>query len=222
MKERMFIFTDPVVFRVTTTILCLVLGGLVLWSIFSIYKVQTKPAELSAKNRGAFEDDSDDDDEFEADDTAQHIFDTSADNAILYGKTDHYDWQQNETEVEMFVNLKSFGDRNMLKAKDIEVTLKNTSLKIKVKGVVLVDGDFFAKVLADECNWQLDKNSDGEQIIWLNLYKTVPTVRNQHWKCILKGDEQIKVAHLGPPVHGVDPSDPNAVKKAIQQVTTVQ
>jgi len=222
--------SDPANFKLLTTLLVTVLGGFAVWSFVSIYLAQHKVKSNKGDrvgnkqfSKGAYEDDEDDDeDDFDDHVTSNTMFDPTTDNAILYGKTDRYDWNQNESEVEIFVNLNTIPNAQDIKVKNINVTLKNQSLKMVVNGSTLLDGEFFAKVLADECSWQLDTNTAGEKVIWMTLYKAVPTVRNQHWRSVLKGDEEVKVGHLGPPVHGVDPADPDAVKKAIQQVSSLR
>eukprot|EP01032_Pedospumella_encystans_P008738 gene8738-10340_t len=211
---------DPATFKLVVTALCVVLVGFVISSFFNVADAKAKlSTEVGGGNskeniRGAFEDD-DEDEEDETDFTAQTMLDPSTDNAILYGKTDKYEWSQNELEVEMFIGLNASGD---VKSKNVDITIKVKTLKVVVNGSTLLEGEFFAKVEADESSWQLDTNSAGEKVIWITLYKATPTVRNQHWKCVLKGDQEISVNHLGPPVHGVDPNDPDAVKKAIEQI----
>ena len=39
--------------------------------------------------------------------------------------------------------------------------------------------------------------------IWITIAKKVPTVRNQHWKCVLKGDAEVDTNKLGMPVFKV-------------------
>jgi len=214
------LLSNPATFKLAVTALCVILVGFVIRSFFSVTEAKAKLGSAvgddSSKGniRGAFEDD-DEDEEDDTEFSAQTMLDPSTDNAILYGKTDKYEWSQNELEVEMFIGLKASGD---VKSKNVDITIKVKTLKVVVNGATLLEGEFFAKVEADESSWQLDTNDAGEKVIWITLYKATPTVRNQHWKCVLKGDQEISVNHLGPPVHGVDPNDPDAVKKAIQQV----
>ena len=65
--------------------------------------------------------------------------------------------------------------------------------------------------------------SDGEgegRYIWVTLFKKTPTLRNQHWKCVLKGDAEVNTASLGPPVHSLDVNDPAQMKAELAKVIT--
>lgn len=203
-------------FKVVITGLVIVLVTVVIASL-----VKLTNATKSKTNKTAIAEQVEED---ETEDFAggKDLFDRSADSDIIYAKTDRYDWNQSETDLDVFVNLKSVKDGNNVRAKDVNVSIKSTSITITVNGVKLIEGDFYAKVLQDDCTWQMDTASNGERVIWLTLYKAVPTVRNRHWTCVLKGDKEIKVSHLGPPVHGVDANDPDAIKKSIQMVRTIQ
>jgi hypothetical protein len=153
--------------------------------------------------------------------SASKLLDTSNDPDVLHGSTDQYDWSQTETEVEIFVKLDKVANLADLRAKQIRANITSTSLSVQVNGETLVKGEFPAKVLADDCTWQLEEPRNAPKRIWITLYKAVPTTRNQHWKSALKGDAEIDVAKLGPPVFGVDTNDPNRVQKFKDQVGSV-
>ena len=141
------------------------------------------------------------------------ILDTSNDNNYLHGVTDRYKWSQNEREVEMIVDIR--GSSGSITKKDVVCFIKSTSLKIAVHGKVLLEGDFYAAVDPDECNWQID-TAVGTQTIWITLYKRVPTVRNQHWKCVLLGDAEVDTSKLGMPVFKI--GDDVQMKDALEKV----
>jgi hypothetical protein len=65
--------------------------------------------------------------------------------------------------------------------------------------------------------------ADGDGIdrkIWISLYKEHPTTKNQHWKCVLAGDEEIDTASLGPPVHHIDVNDKSSLRTAFDKVSS--
>lgn len=201
-------------FKVVLTGLMVILASVVVVSALRLVNARTnKKATKNGQPTEEAEDAEEDDVP-----TGKDLFDRTGDSDIIYAKTDRYDWNQSESDIDVFVHLKSIKDAGNVRAKDVNVSIKSTSLSISVNGTKLIEGDFFAKVLADDCTWQMDTASSGERVIWLTLYKSVPTVRNRHWTCVLKGDEKIKVSHLGPPVHGVDVNDPDAIRKSMQMV----
>jgi hypothetical protein len=90
-------------------------------------------------------------------------------------------------------------------------------IEFYVVGEVVVDGYLYADVIPDECNWQLD--GDGSQRkVWVSLYKEVPTTKNQHWKYVVEGDEEVDTQSLGPPVHALDIDNKDAIKAAMEKV----
>ncbi len=53
------------------------------------------------------------------------------------------------------------------------------------------------------------------------MYKKVPTVKKHHWKCVLKGDQEIDKTSHGTPIHKINTDDPNSMRDAIEQVIVV-
>jgi hypothetical protein len=68
----------------------------------------------------------------------------------LSGETDVYNWNQTEKEVELYVRVES-----SVKGKEVNCQIKSTSLTLSVRGEVLINGNFYAAVVPDECNWQI-------------------------------------------------------------------
>lgn len=150
----------------------------------------------------------------------KNLLNTSHDGDVLHGRTDKYSWNQNEAEVEMYIDLHVYsaaGSREV-GAKDIKVTIKSTSLVVHINGKEVINGEFYAKVIADDCSWLIDTLRNGRKQLWFTFMKATPTVRNKHWKSLLKGDAEVNVSSLGPPVLGVDSSDVNSMKDAIKKV----
>jgi hypothetical protein len=209
-------------FRQIVAALVIVLGTLISYLVVRVLVQQNSNDKAQAarpKTTPSKFDDSDDDYDFADDEPMPHnLRETPNDPDLLYGSTDTYDWTQTESEVEMFVKLDKVGNFANLRAKDIKAAITSTGLAVSVNGETLVKGTFPAKVLADDCTWQLEEPRNSDKRIWITLYKAVPTMRNQHWKSALKGDAEIDVSSLGPPVHGVDTGDKSSMKKAIEQV----
>lgn len=211
-------------FRRIVSTLVIIMGTLIVYMVVRVVlkdsdKPPTKPLVDPLAGLDAIGSDPDFDEK--GDEGMPNLLDTRNDPDILYGSTDKYDWTQTESEVEVFVKLDKFSNFASLRAKDIRANITSTGLSVAVNGETLLKGDFPAKVLADDCTWQLEEPRNSDKRIWITLYKAVPTMRNQHWKSVLKGDPEIDVGRLGPPVHGVDTSDKNAMKKAAQQVTSL-
>lgn len=140
----------------------------------------------------------------------------------LSGSTKYYDWKQSETEMEVFVKLP---EGRTVQARDVNVEIKSNSLRVALRGVdePLVDGQLYAPVLWDESCWQLDTTDLGERVVWVTLFKSTPTVAEEHWKGVLKSDAAVKgiggsLGEAGVAVHGVDPNDRSSMKKAVQKV----
>jgi hypothetical protein len=82
-------------------------------------------------------------------DVLEKIFSKNETNNLA-GATDVYNWNQNEKEVELYVPVES-----SIKGKEINCQIKSTSLMLTVRGEVLINGNFYASVVPDECNWQI-------------------------------------------------------------------
>lgn len=62
-------------------------------------------------------------------------------------------------------------------------------------------------------------DGDGSQRkVWISLFKETPTTKNQHWKCVVVGDEQVDTGSLGPPVHALDIDNKAAIQEAMAKV----
>ena len=104
---------------------------------------------------------------------------------ILSGKTDKYDWKQNDTEVEISLPIGA-----TVTKKEIEILVTSTKLIMKISGSIHLEGDFYSDIIPSEINWQFDGSGDSRRIE-ITVQKRVPTERNQHWKCVFVGDEEI-------------------------------
>jgi len=91
--------------------------------------------------------------------------------------TSKYHWSQSIAEVTLEVAVEE-GSR----ARDLNVDITATRLKIKCKGNLILEGKLHEKCNFEESIWHLDDNK-----IILSLEKQ----RQTWWKCVLEGDEEI-------------------------------
>lgn len=134
---------------------------------------------------------------------------------ILSGSTDKYDWQQSDSEVDMFLRLGHIEDVANIRSKEVKVDIGRTALTVTIRGKVELQGDFYAEVTPDDCNWQMDEGEDGTRRLWITLTKRTKTARNSHWTCFLRGDATVDTVKLGPQAVALDTSDPAALKAAV-------
>lgn len=152
----------------------------------------------------------------------KNLLDSNYDGDKLYGETDKYTWNQNESEIEMFIMLGEYYAQDKdISAKNIKVTIKSTTLLVIINGREVINGEFYEKVIPDDCSWLIDTLRSGKKQLWFTFMKATPTVKYKHWKMLLKGDQEMKASKLGPPVLGVDSSDPKSMKNAIDKVCPV-
>ena len=79
---------------------------------------------------------------------------TSTDNDYspeeLGGETDRYTWTQSETEVDVTVAVPAG-----TAAKDVRCDLLPTRVALRIKGDIVLEGDFFKAVVSDESVWMM-------------------------------------------------------------------
>jgi len=130
---------------------------------------------------------------------------------------------------------------SQVKSKEVTLELSSHTFILKIRDEIIKKGEFYKEILPDECNWQFDEKvkkinndiSDGsdsskekqdnsiEKVIWLTILKKNETKGNQHWKCVLRGDDEIDLNSLGfgVPVHTFDSSmDKASLRKQMEQV----
>lgn len=121
-----------------------------------------------------------------------------------YGKTDRYEWTQTENEAEVYIPCNAD-----LTARMVKVQMKTYSLEVKLNNVVIMKGDFPHSIKPDDSCWVIDSSNDGRKHIWITLFKGSPGI----WRHILNED-----ANTLPPVHAINPDDPESFKKALQKM----
>jgi hypothetical protein len=86
----------------------------------------------------------------------KNLLDTTSDSNYLHGETDKYNWSQNENEIELILKLQeNLYSRNSLTKKDVYCVIKPDSISVSVRGQLVLQGDFYASIDPDECNWQI-------------------------------------------------------------------
>lgn len=105
------------------------------------------------------------------------------------GSTDVYTWTQTLSELNVVIDLP-----RGISTKQFTVDIKNRKLKVYMKATPdkpLVDGDFFNRVIVDDCCWTLE---DGHELC-ISLAKEN---KMEWWKCVIKGDAEINTQKVQP------------------------
>ena len=90
------------------------------------------------------------------DEDLKKLLDTSTDSNYLHGETDKYKWSQNEHEIELILAIPpELYSSSSLTKKDVSCVLKTDRMSVNVCRETILQGDFYATVDPDECNWQL-------------------------------------------------------------------
>eukprot|EP01091_Cochliopodium_minus_P009389 TRINITY_DN2305_c0_g1_i1.p1 TRINITY_DN2305_c0_g1~~TRINITY_DN2305_c0_g1_i1.p1 ORF type:complete len:177 (+),score=77.13 TRINITY_DN2305_c0_g1_i1:40-570(+) len=97
-----------------------------------------------------------------------------------------YKWQQTLSDVTITIDLEKG-----IKGKDLIVTIKPTTILVKVKSqeTPLLDGELFSTIKKDD-EWYI---TDGQLIIELNKQN-----KQEWWKCVVKGDQEIDTQNIEP------------------------
>ena len=145
------------------------------------------------------------------------------DDTIVQGSTEFYDWQQTKMEMEVFIpNL-----AKETRGKDVQISIKPTSLTAVVAGKQIINGPLYAEVIPDECNWQIEEDADtGDRKVWISLYKKEATLLKKMWPVVVQGDNsKSSVSRVkavgGMPMTEIDISDESSMKEAIRQAKDV-
>jgi hypothetical protein len=208
--------SNPLLFFGSIATSCL-LAALAIYLIFREYIIKQ-----SNKNQNISEENVDYPAEEEYPDgtgSSGDFFENRADSYISAdGETDTYFWQQTEQEMEVYVKLS--GDLADAPKRSVQVQVRASSLQVAVGGVVAVQGQLAAEVLPGESNWQIDDTSGRGRCIWVTLFKKARTEPKNYWPGVFQHDIDLLNEGRGaigpPPVHVVDPSDKESIKKAVK------
>jgi hypothetical protein len=128
----------------TMTILCT--ASYLFWNWYS-NREKTPDYTLSLDGSGGNEIDENEDKKNEA---LEKLFSKNENPNVLSGETDVYNWNQTDKEVELYVPVAA-----SVKGKDINCKIRSNNMILTVSGEILINGDFYATVVPDECNWQI-------------------------------------------------------------------
>ena len=93
-----------------------------------------------------------------------------------------------------------------LKSRDVKFSVTSTKLKLSVGGKVVLDGELYAKVIADDATFAIEDEGDG-RLLTVTIVKMEGTCANGHWKTVVKGEPEIDTNKFGPQVRTFDPND---------------
>jgi len=195
------VLQDPITLRIVFTGAAIIIGLFVLLLIlWSDAKQNPPPQHVEPEDESRNED-------------YKRLFEKAQNEPeILTGSTERYDWQQSESEVDVFIPLdKQFADA---KSKEIKVKFQPRRISIEICDSVHIEGDLYAEIIPSECNWQIDQDAPTRKL-WITLVKKIKTKGKLHWSCVLKGDEQIDTDKFSPMVTPIDTHDHEQMKKAI-------
>ena len=131
------------------------------------------------------------------------------------GTCDTYSWGQNETEV----TVKAAGPPG-LRGKEVKMKVTSDKLRLEVRGVAILDGELFARVIADEATFVIEDAPDGGRLVVVSLTKLRRTMANGHWKCVVKGEPEIDTDKFGPQVRSFDPNDAEGMSEMFSFANT--
>lgn len=103
------------------------------------------------------------------------------------GVTEKYSWTQSLSEVTQNIFLPAG-----TKSKMLDVDIRNTSLKVKIKGQadILIEGTFHKRIIVDDSIWTVE---DGNLVLSLQKENKM-----EWWKCVLNGDAEINTQKVVP------------------------
>ena len=123
----------------------------------------------------------------------QKLLDERKEKESKSGATSRYSWKQSDQEIDLYIPIQEYKSGSISKS-DIIVDIRASFIAVTIAGETLLNDIFFAAVVPDECNWQIDNAGDSGRRLWINIYKRVPTTKQNHWKYILIADQNAKAA----------------------------
>ena len=105
---------------------------------------------------------------------------------------DRYRWTQSLQDLALHVPVPSG-----TKAKQLVITIKKSSLLVKVAGSeAVLDGELFQTVKCEDCFWSIeDDPKAGGRLISITLTKSN---QMEWWKCVVKGEPEINTQKVEP------------------------
>jgi hypothetical protein len=111
-------------------------------------------------------------------------------------QTDTYTWTQVLSELESHIKVP-----NGVKAKDLDIQIKTSKLKLGLKGKkAIVEGEWYKPIKPDDSYWTFE---DGTVVLHL-----VKQNQMEWWSCLLKGEPEINTRKIVPENSRLEDLDP--------------
>lgn len=148
----------------------------------------------------------------------QKLLDERKEKGSISGSTPRYTWKQSDQEIDIFVPIEEYSQSSVSKS-DIKLDIKASFITLSIAGETILNDDFYAAVIPDECNWQIENLENKKRQLCINIYKRVPTSKGSHWKFILLADENLnKSAADGVPIYDRSFEDSSRVDSRLAAV----
>lgn len=121
----------------------------------------------------------------------QKLLDERKEKESKSGETSRYTWQQCDQDIDLYIPIQEYKSGSISKS-DIEVDIRASFIAVTIAGETVLNDIFFAAVVPDECNWQIESPGDSDRRLWINIFKRVATTKQNHWKYILIADQNAK------------------------------
>jgi hypothetical protein len=139
--------------------------------------------------------------------------------ASISGSTPRYTWKQSDQDVDIFIPIEEYSKSSVVKS-DIKIDIKASFITVSIAGETILNDDFFAAVIPDECNWQIEELEDKKRQLCINVYKRAPTSKGNHWKFILLADEKLnQSAADGVPIYDRSYEDSSNIDKKLAKTS---
>lgn len=139
-----------------------------------------KPVEDEGDGGGA-EADGDDDEEEEEEEAEPELF-WKNDPEREGGEGPGYDWKATGSGKEILISVPMAQD---VKLKQVDVDIRSFSVKCKIAGKVIVEGELFDQVIMDDSHWDFERRGD-IPVLLIYLAKFDKLAK---WKSLLKSSD---------------------------------
>ena len=103
---------------------------------------------------------------------------------------DNYIWTQTAKDVSLYFKIS-----NNVKSKDISVELHPNTISIKIKGIVVLEGELFGIIKVENCTWLINSDDDiRELVVELDKKKF-----DEWFPHVIKSEPEIDLSKIVPP-----------------------
>jgi len=133
------------------------------------------------------------------------------------GTAEGYTWGQSDSEVTLTVPAPA-GTRS----REVAFVATSRSLRLAVRGVLVVEGRLHAAILSDESTFALEDaaagSAEGGRCVIVTLAKAAKTAGKGHWPRVVEGGPAIDVSRFGAECVAVDPNNPQELLQRMEQL----